>query len=96
MRDLGRAAAAQWLADNLGRVGVRSTMDLCEFARPVVEQVDVEAMPNAEADRTGKPTGEVGAAVLAPLAARLARGATKSRTTDWLSRSKPRQRKSSP
>jgi hypothetical protein len=95
MRDLGHAAAAQWLADNLALVGVRSTMDLCEFARPVVEQAHVEAMLKQEADRTGKPTEEVGvggqgAAVLTRPAARLARGASGSRMAGWLSRSKHR------
>jgi NTE family protein len=37
MRDLGRAAAERWLHEHLARVGVRSTMNLSDFAGPSLE-----------------------------------------------------------
>jgi NTE family protein len=37
MRALGHAAADKWLVANLASIGVRSTVDLSQFASPVVE-----------------------------------------------------------
>ena len=48
MRELGHDAADQWLAAHLGAIGVSSTMDLSEFAGPVLE-------PHIGAQRIGVP-----------------------------------------
>jgi NTE family protein len=37
MRELGHGAADDWLAAHLSAIGVRSTMDLADFAGPVLE-----------------------------------------------------------
>jgi NTE family protein len=37
MRNLGHAAADEWIAENLGSVGVRSTLDLSPFADTLIE-----------------------------------------------------------
>ena len=37
MRELGHAAGDRWIAENLDAVGVRPTVDLCDFAGPVLD-----------------------------------------------------------
>jgi NTE family protein len=37
MRELGHVAADRWLTANRASIGVRSTVDLSEFAGPVLE-----------------------------------------------------------
>ncbi len=39
MRDLGRSAAERWLAADFASVGIRSTMDLSEFAGSVLDPI---------------------------------------------------------
>jgi NTE family protein len=64
LRDLGHEAAERWLGENLATVGVRSTLDLAEFAGPAVElrTVDDRPPPSAPRVQSGEPDSGIGVA----------------------------------
>ena len=65
LRDLGHEAAERWLGENLATVGLRSTLDLAEFAGPAVElrAEDDRPPPSAPRVQGSEPgSGSIGVA----------------------------------
>jgi hypothetical protein len=65
LRDLGHEAAERWLGENLATVGLRSTLDLAEFAGPTVElrAEDDRPPPSGPRVQGGEPdSGSIGVA----------------------------------